>query len=390
MERHLLSDQFLLRKDITFLNFGSFGASPRPVFERYQQYQLELEQEPVEFITNTGLHYLKESRNALAKFVGCAADDLVYVVNPSYAVNIVAKNYPLQSGDEVLTTAIEYGACDKTWNYYCKKVGAKYVKQPITFPLTTKEKFVEDFFKGLTAKTKIIFISHITSSTALRLPVEEICAIAKEKGLVTIVDGAHAPAQIDLDFNTLQADVYVGACHKWMMAPKGASFLYVKKEFQHLFDPLVISWGYDALFPSSSQFLDYHQAQGTRDFSAFLTVPTAINFMEENDWKTVAKNCRQLTIDNVNKFATLLNTEPLTHNTDDFTVQMCSTKIKTTEPEKLHNHLFEKYKIQVPIMRLDDSVFVRYSIQVFNTQNDLDTLCNALADITKNTHLIEI
>jgi isopenicillin-N epimerase len=390
MQRHLLSDQFLLRKDITFLNFGSFGACPRPVFERYQQYQLELEQEPVEFITNTGLKYLKESRNALANFVGCAADDLVYVVNPSYAVNIVAKSFPLQSGDEVLTTAIEYGACDKTWNYYCKKVGAKYVKQPITFPLTSKEKFVEDFFKGLTAKTKIVFISHITSSTALRLPVEEICAIAKTKGLITIVDGAHAPAQIDLHIDSLQADVYVGACHKWMMAPKGASFLYVKKELQSMFDPLVISWGYDALFPSPSLFLDYHQAQGTRDFSAFLTVPTAIKFMEENNWKTVSQHCRQLNIDNIKSFAALLNTTPLTQNTNDFIVQMCSTKIKTSEPEKLHQHLFEKYKIQVPIMRLNEDVFVRYSLQVFNTQNDLDTLNNALTDIAKNTNLIEM
>ncbi len=238
MNNNFLKSQFLLRDDITFLNFGSFGACPKPVFEQYQAFQLDLEQEPVQFINGTGMQYLKESREALGKYLNCSANDMVYVTNPSYAVNIIAKSLNLKEGDEVLTTNLEYGACDKTWNYYCKKVGAKYVRQPITFPLTTKEQFVEDFFKGLTSKTKLVFISHITSTTGLRLPAEEIVAKAKSLGLMTFIDGAHAPAQIDVDLSTLQADIYTGACHKWMMTPKGSSFLYVKKELQHLFDPL--------------------------------------------------------------------------------------------------------------------------------------------------------
>ena len=176
-----LKSQFLLRDDVTFLNFGSFGACPKPIFERYQQYQLELEQEPVQFITVTGLQYLKNSREALAAYINCPADDVVYVTNPSYAVNIIAKSFNLQKDDEILTTNLEYGACDRTWNYYCKKVGAKYIRQPITLPIQSKEDLINEFFKGLTSKTKLIFISHLTSSTGLRMPVEEICAIAKEK-----------------------------------------------------------------------------------------------------------------------------------------------------------------------------------------------------------------
>src|SRR4051812_24220590 len=144
-----LSQYFLLRKDITMLNFGSFGACVKPVFERYQQYQLEMEQEPVLFITGTGPKYLQNSRKALGNYLNCDAEDLVYVANPSYAVNIVAKSFPLQPGDEILTTDLEYGACDRTWKYYCKKSGATYKQQPITLPLTTKEKFVEEFFQGL-------------------------------------------------------------------------------------------------------------------------------------------------------------------------------------------------------------------------------------------------
>ena len=384
-----LKSQFLLRDDITFLNFGSFGACVKPVFEQYQAFQLELEQEPVQFITVKGIEYLKKSRKALANYLSCDDNDLVFVTNPSYAVNIIAKSFNLKAGDEILATNLEYGACDKTWNYYCNKVGAKYIRQEIPFPLTTTEEFVEAFFKGLTSKTKLVFISHITSTTGLRLPAEAICKKAKELGLMTFVDGAHAPAQIDLNLSTLQADIYTGACHKWMMTPKGSSFLYVKKELQHLFDPLIVSWGYEPNLSTPATFFDYHQMQGTRDYSAFLTIPIAINFMEKNDWKNVSKDCRDMVRENVTRFATLLNTEALTTNPNEFLVQLCSTKIKTNEPLKLKQLLYDTYKIEVPVMQLDDKVFLRYSIQIFNTQKDLDILYDALVDIKKQTNLIE-
>lgn len=385
-----LSSQFLLNPNITFLNFGSFGACVKPVFERYQQFQLELEQEPVQFITVKGLQYLKASREALGNFIGCHADDVVYVTNPSYAVNIIAKSFDLKKDDEILTTDLEYGACEKTWNYYCNKVGAKLVQQKTLLPLTTKEAFVENFFKGLTAKTKMVFISHITSTTGLRLPVEEICAKAKSLGLLTFVDGAHAPAQVTLNLETLQADIYTGACHKWMLTPKGSSFLYVQNKLQHLFDPLVISWGYKAAFPSHSQFLDYHQLNGTRDFSAFLTIPTAIQFMQENNWESISEKCRELTKTNASKFCSLLNAQPLCPIDNDFLVQLYSTTIKTSEPEKLKALLYTKYKIEIPVMRHADKVYLRYSIQAFNTQEHLDILAEALKDIIKTTNLIEV
>ncbi len=385
-----LSSQFLLNPNITFLNAGSFGACVKPIFEKYQQFQLELEQEPVQFITVKGLEYLKQSRAVLSKYINCNADDIVYVTNPSYAVNIVAKSFQLKEGDEILTTDIEYGACDRTWNYYCKKVGAKYVRQKINYPLTTKEEFVEQFFKGLSAKTKLIFISHISSTTSLRLPVEEICIKAKQLGVLTFVDGAHAPGQVALNLKILNADIYTGACHKWMLTPKGSAFLYIKKEWQHLFDPLVISWGYQALFPSSSQFLDYHQMQGTRDFSAFLTIPTAINFLQKNNWENVATECRAIVQNNATEMCRLLNTKSICPIDDIFLVQMYSTLIKTKEPEKLKALLYDKYKIEIPVMRQDEKIYLRYSIQAFNSQKDVDILFNALKDIIASTNLIEV
>lgn len=221
------------------------------------------------------------------------------------------------------------------------------------------------------------------------LPVKEICERAKAKGLFTIVDGAHVPGHIPLDLSELKADVYTGACHKWMCTPKGSSFLYVKKEFQDLFDPLVVSWGYESVAPSHSRFLDYHQTQGTRDFSAFLTIPRAIQFMKENNWQKVAADSRELVHSNYARFCKLFGTQPICPITDEFLGQMCSVPVQTTEPEKLQRLLFEKYKIEVPVMRQDHLTFLRYSINGFNSQADLDKLYDALTEITAQTTLIQ-
>ena len=383
-----IADLFLLRKDITFLNFGSFGATPAPIFDAYQKWQRVLEAEPVQYIVFDGPGYLQTARETLAKYIGVAdKDDLVFVTNPSFAVNMVAKNFPLAPGDEILTTDIEYGACDRTWEYYCAQKGAKYVKQKITLPITSKEKFIEEFFAGITPSTKAVFISHITSATALKLPVHEICAIAKQKGLITFVDGAHGPAQTEVDLATLQADFYTGACHKWMMAPKGCSFLYAHKSVQPICDPLVVSWGYKALKPSHSSFLDYHQMIGTRDFSAFLTVPDCIAFMEKYNWTDVSKQCHELVLSNAQRFFDLLGSTPISPLTSEWIGQMISIPIKTSDPELLQRTLFTEYQIEVPIMRQENDVYLRYSINGFNSQSDMDRLYQVIAELQQKGRL---
>ncbi len=369
---------FQLNPEITFLNFGSFGATPKEITEDYRKWQDMLEFEPIQFTTVKGLDYLRLSREALSSFIGCDSKDIVFTTNPSYAINIIAKSLRLERGDEILTTDLEYGAMDKTWNYYASKYGYTYKRQPIRLPLTSEEDFIEQFWKGLTPKTKAIFISQITSSTALIFPVEKICGRAKELGLITIVDGAHVPGHIDLDLKKMQADVYTGACHKWMMTPKGCSFLYVKKEMQDLFDPLLISWGYGNPQVVLSQFLDYHQQQGTRDFSAFLTVPKAIEFMKNYHWKEVSAECRKLAQSNYHRFTELLGTVPLAPVNDTFIGQMCSIEIKTTEPEILKHRLYHEHKIEIPVMVHGERVFIRYSINAFNDQEDLDRLYHVL------------
>jgi len=376
-----LRDAFLLRNDIRFLNFGSFGATPRPVFERLLEWQRLLESEPVQFIAFDGQAYLAASRAALAGYLHCGdPDDLVYVTNPSFAVNAVAMNLDLGPGDEVLATDIEYGACDRAWNFHCGRKGATYRRQHIRLPVTTREAFLEDFSAGLNDRTRMIFISHITSTTGLIFPVKEVCDLARAKGIPVMVDGAHAPGHVPLDIDGLQADFYTGACHKWMMAPKGCSFLYVSKAWQARMEPLVVSWGYQAAKPSHSRFLDHFEMIGTRDFSAFLTVPACIDFMREHDWPSVSRACRKMVVDNAGRFLELLGAEPLSPLTEEWVGQMLSIPIRTNDPEGLQRRLFTQHRIEVPLMRQASEVYLRYSIQAFNTQEDLDRLHEALLE----------
>jgi isopenicillin-N epimerase len=388
MDTTSLKSQFLLNEDITFLNFGSFGATPKSVFDRYQNYQLEMERDPVQFMTVRLSQYLKKSRESLASYITCDADDIVMVLNPSYAVNTVAKSIDWIEGDEILTTDLEYGACDRTWKLICSQVGAKYVRQPIQLPLSDEQLFVDNLFAGVTDRTKMIFISHITSTTALILPVAAVAAKARSLGIPVFIDGAHVPGHIPLNLNTLDVDYYTGACHKWMMTPKGSSFMYVKKSLQQNIKPLVVSWGYEALFPSHSTFLDWHSLNGTRDYTASLCISDSIAFMDLHDWASVAKRSRELLKEYAQTFSELLESPLLAPLQDDFIGQMLSVEIKTTDPEKLYRTFVDEYRIEIPVMRHDDKVYLRYSINGFNTAQDLDLLMAAIKDLKKKGSLL--
>ncbi|MCA6422277.1 MAG: aminotransferase class V-fold PLP-dependent enzyme [Flavobacterium sp.] len=384
-----MKPQFLLDPTITFLNHGSFGACPKPIFEEHQRIQLELETEPVEFIQIKQPKYLKIARESLAKFVGCQAGDLFFTSNPTFAINIIMRSIKLNAGDEILATNHEYGAMDRTWNFYCKKSGAKYIRQNISLPVVSKKQMIEEFWKGYTSKTKVIFLNQISSATALIFPVKEICDKAAALGLITIVDGAHVPGHIDLDISDLNPDYYTGTLHKWMLAPKGSSFLYVKPELQNDLEPLVVSWGYESVSPGESQFLDYHELQGTRDVSAFLCTPKVVEFLEDNNWNEVSKACKKIVLDNYQRFCDLVNTNPLCPISSDFLGQMVSIPINTKKPAELKEILYSKYKIQIPVMPLNGNYYLRYSINVYNSEADLDILYNALEEIIKTTDLIE-
>ncbi len=381
--------QFLLNPEITFLNHGSFGACPKPILENYQYWQNQLEREPVQFIQKKAPIYLQTAKEAVAQFVGCNADDFFFTANPTIAINTIMRSMILNPGDEILTTNHEYGAMDRTWNFYCEKSGAKYIRQNISLPIQSKERVLEEFWKGYTTKTKIIFLNQISSATALIFPVKEIIQKAKTLGLITIIDGAHVPGHIDLDLTELDPDFYTGTLHKWMLAPKGCSFLYVKRERQNEIDPLIVGWGYQSENPSNSQFLDYHQHQGTRDISAFLTAPAAIQFLNDHKWIEKSGIAKQLILDNYHRFCTLLGTQPICPISSVFLGQMCSIPINTSNPVALKEMLYDDYKIEIPIMKIDHGTFIRISLNAYNNSKDLETLYDALSSIKKHTDLLK-
>jgi isopenicillin-N epimerase len=218
----------LLDPEVVFLNHGSFGACPRPVFERYQAWQRELERQPVEFLARRVDDLLTEARAQLGEYLGADVHDLVFVPNATSGVNLAARALRLKPGDEVLATQLEYGACDLTWEHVCAGAGARYVRAPFELPIRSGDDLVDALFACVTERTRAVSISHVTSETAVVLPLAEIVARARATELTTIVDGAHAPGHVPVDLGMLDADFYSGNCHEWMCAPKGAGFLYVR------------------------------------------------------------------------------------------------------------------------------------------------------------------
>tara|TARA_B100001250_G_scaffold282372_1_gene244594 strand:- start:2386 stop:3513 length:1128 start_codon:yes stop_codon:yes gene_type:complete len=370
---------FLLDSNITFLNHGSFGACPKVVFNNYQYWQRELEIQPVKFFTKVLYEKLEYSRKKLSNFIGCDHDELIFFQNPTTAVSNIIANLDLQSGDEVLMSSHEYGALVRSWTEWGIKKNIKIVQQEVELPLTTENKFIENIWRGITPKTKVVFLSHITSATGLIFPLEKIISLAKEKGIMTIIDGAHAPAHIPLNIHKINCDFYTGALHKWLCGPKGASFLYVKKKHQHWVKPLIYSWGKEGDDPGPSEFLQDFQWQGTRDMAAFLSIPSAIEFYYSYLEKNL-KLCRENIKYAFKNLGLTLNTEPIS-NGGDWIGQMVSHPLPESAPLDLKEILYHHYKIEIPIFKWGDRMFIRVSMQIYNEKKEVDLLLSALSSI---------
>jgi isopenicillin-N epimerase len=369
---------FLLDPDVIFLNHGSYGACPRPVFEAYQNWQLTLERQPVKFLGRAITDDMAEARARLAAYIGCAADEVVYFPNPTTAINMVARSLRLAPGDEVLTTDHEYGAMDRTWRYLCGLSGAVHVRRPIPVPVTTAADFIENFWGGVTARTKVIFLSQLTSATALVFPVEEICRRARAAGIVCIVDGAHIPAQLPLNLDALGADFYTGACHKWLCAPKGSAFLYARRSVQPLLGPLVVSWGWEAEKQSASLFVDHHEWQGTRDPAAFLATPAAIDFQAAHDWNAVRADCHARACATRRRITALTGLAPLSPDSAEWIGQLVAMPLPPVNVEALKTRLYDEFHIEIPVYYWNHRPIIRLSVQGYNTEADLDALVKAL------------
>ena len=374
-----IRNQFILDPDITFLNHGSFGACPKPIFEDYQHWQKKLEQQPVLFSTDIVYKQLKKSRTALGGFVGCDEQDLIFFQNPTTAVSNIILSLNLKPGDEILMSNHEYGALVRAWSKWAQRHQVKIVEQEVKLPVTTRELFIDDILAGVTQRTKVIFLSQITSATALEFPVKSICELAREKGILTIIDGAHVPGHIDLNINELECDFYTGACHKWLCAPKGTSFLYVKKEHQSWVRPLIYSWGKDGDDPEHSEFLQDFQWQGTRDMAAFLTLPRVIEFFQKHI-EAERLNCKKLIIKTGTELARLFNT-PCVYGSIDWIHQMVSHPLPKNVSQDIKKKLWSEYRIEIPVFQWCGQRYIRVSCNVYNNAQQMEYFLNALRSL---------
>lgn len=359
-----MRDGFLLDPEVVHLNHGSFGACPEPVFEEYQRLQRELEAGPTDFFTRRVARWfwsggekpgrLAEARASLAAFVGARTEDLVFVSNATSGLNAVIRSLRLDPEDEILTTRHEYGAITRTWEF----VGAKLV---VCEP--------EELVERIGPQTRAVSVSHITSPTALLLPVEEICAAARHAGALAIVDGAHAPGQVPLDLESLGADIYAGNCHKWLCAPKGAGFLWARPEHQGWIEPLVISWGYR----DEAEFAERHGWAGTRDPAAYLTVPKAIEVHATFDLERA-----RLLADEAERRLGELGLPRIEGVPARF---MRAVELPPGDPDELWGRLYEELRVEVPVYEWEGRRVLRVSIGPYNDEADLDRLIAALEQL---------
>jgi isopenicillin-N epimerase len=283
----------------------------------------------------------------------------------------------LSAGDEVLATDLEYGAMDRMWDRIAGRAGATYRRVPVPLPVPGDISLADHMWSHVTDRTRLIFVSHITSTTGLVLPIEPLIRRAREAGILTFVDGAHAPGQLDLTLDTLAPDFYTGNCHKWLLAPKGAAFLWVRPETQSLIEPLVVSWGDKSI--EDSPFIQENEYQGTRDIAPYLAVPAAVQFYHEHDWRRVARVCREIAQEVRDMFVDVLGGRPLAPR--GWYAQMVSHEIESRGVAAVQARLYDEHGIEVPISQLGDRWFIRASVQGYNRRTDFSALAEALAAV---------
>ena len=301
---------WIIEPDVTFLNHGSFGACPEPVLQHQRDLRARMESQPMRFFCWELPDLAAQARACLAGFLGAEPDDLAWVPNATAGVNTVLRSWPLEPGDELLITDHAYGACRNALEFVAQRSGAHVTVARIPFPLASPEQALDAVLAAVTPRTRLALLDHITSPTALVLPIKELAAALSRRGVETLVDGAHAPGMIPLDLSDLSAAYYTGNCHKWLCAPKGAGFLWVRPDLQADLRPLSISHGAGVATAQTGRFRLEMDWTGTHDPTPYLSVPRAIQFMGEllpGGWPALMDRNRALALQARDLLARTLN-----------------------------------------------------------------------------------
>lgn len=383
-----------IRPDTTYLNHGSFGPPPDAVRLAHRQWLDEAQQQPMDFFVRMLEPAWLAARDKLAAFVGASGANLIFVENATVAMNIVADSLPLTAGDEVLLTDHEYGAVQRIWQRACDKAGAATRTAILPLPLRTAEQVVAAIFADVTDRTRLIVVSHITSPTAIILPVRAICDEARRRGILVAIDGPHAVAQVPLAIDALGCDFYAASCHKWLSAPFGSGFLYVAPRQQALVRPPVLSWG--RIPPARiDSWSDEFVWAGTRDQTAYLAVPAAIDFLEGIGLDAFRARTHALARYARRKLVELTGLEPIVPDDAAWYGSMAHVPLPPPPGKSIHvaadprdegcpvsnplqHTIWRELGIEVPVIDFRGTRYIRVSCHLYNDTEQIDRLVAGL------------
>jgi isopenicillin-N epimerase len=382
-------DQFwLLDRNVTYLNHGSFGACPLPVLEAQQRLREQLEREPVRFFGREFEPLLDEARSELASFTGADPAELAFVPNATTGINAVLRSLLLyghfQPGDEILTTNQEYNACRNALNFVAERAGARIAVAPVPFPLESPAQIVQSVMERVSPKTRLVLLDHVVSQTALIFPIGQIVKQLAELGVDTLVDGAHAPGMLPLNLHEIGATYYTGNCHKWLCAPKGAAFLYVRRDKQSTIRPLTVSHGANSPRTDRSRFQLEFDWMGTDDPTAYLCVPVAVKFMGSllgGGWPELMERNRSMALAARQMLCDKLGVP--VPCPDEMIGSIASIPLPDGSTEELHDILFDQFGIEVWLTSWPAAPkrLIRISAQIYNTPVQYEYLAKALLEL---------
>ena len=390
-------------EDVTYLNHGSFGPAPRVVQECREEWSRRLERQPMDFYLREMEPALDQAMETLARFVGADPRDMVFVDNATVAMNIVAASIPLKAGDEVLLNDHEYGAVFRIWRHRCDQTGARLVtarlgameapgdshQEPVVpGQIRNQADVIQPIFDCVTERTKLIVISHITSPSAIVFPVAEVCQKARALGIPVCIDGPHAIAMQSVNLRQIDCDYYCASLHKWLSAPCGSGFLYVKRRRQPELQAHMTSWG-RSLGGRPERWQDHLNWLGTRDPAPFLAVPSAIEFLEQVGiegfrlWThDLAQTARKKLESHFGQQALL--PDSLEWYGSMIAVPLPDSSYKKPKPNSKHplqQGLRVQFRIEAPVMEYSGHFFLRVSCHLYNSVDDIDRLIQAIGEV---------
>ncbi len=379
---------------VRFLNHGSFGACPLAVLEAQQRLRRQLESQPLRFFMREWENLLDNARSQLGEFIGVDTQDLVFVPNATTGVNSVLRSLEFSPNDELLTTDHEYNACRNVLDFVANRTGATVVVAKVPFPIESPQQVIEAIVEKATPKTRLALLDHITSQTGLILPIQQLVKELETRGVSTLIDGAHAPGMVQLNLQEIGAYYYTGNCHKWLCAPKGAAFLYVRRDKQAEIRPVTISHGANSARTDKSRFQLEFDWMGTSDPTAYMCVPEAIKYMDSllaGGWDELIQMNHQLALQGRNILCKALDVLPPCPD------EMIGSMAVVPMPKllekyaylDLHDKLLDKFNIEVQVVPWQGKfkLLVRISSQIYNQPEDYEFLGKALLELSSMNYI---